>query len=64
MRRLEERTIKCLRIDSTVDPQVKYDVFERLNSGAVQLEAQELRNAVYRGKFNDLIKSLAKMRNS
>ena len=60
VRRLEERTIKCLRIDSTVDPQVKYDVFERLNSGAVQLEAQELRNAVYRGKFNDLIKSLAK----
>ena len=60
VRRLEERTIKCLRIDSTVDPQVKYDVFERLNSGAVQLESQELRNAVYRGKFNDLIKSLAK----
>ena len=60
VRRLEERTIKCLRIDSTVDPQVKYDVFERLNSGAVQLESQELRNAVYRGRFNDLIKSLAK----
>ena len=60
VRRLEERPIKCLRIDSTVDPQVKYDVFERLNSGAVQLESQELRNAVYRGRFNDLIKSLAK----
>ena len=60
VRRLEERTIKCLRIDSTVDPQVKYDVFERLNSGSVQLESQELRNAVYRGKFNDLIKKLAK----
>jgi hypothetical protein len=60
IRRLEERTIKCLRIDSTIDPQVKYDIFERLNSGAVQLEAQELRNAIYRGKFNDLIKELAK----
>lgn len=60
IRRLEERTIKCLRIDSTVDSQVKYDIFERLNSGAVQLEAQELRNAVYRGKFNELIKELAK----
>lgn len=60
VRRLEERTIKCLRIDSTVDPRVKYDIFERLNSGAVQLESQELRNAVYRGKFNDMIKRLAK----
>ena len=60
IRRLEERTIKCLRIDSTVDPQVKFDIFERLNSGAVQLESQELRNAIYRGRFNDMIKQLAK----
>lgn len=59
IRRLEERTIKCLRIDSTVDPQVKFDIFERLNSGAVQLESQELRNAIYRGKFNDMIKKLS-----
>jgi uncharacterized protein with ParB-like and HNH nuclease domain len=60
IRRLEERTIKCLRIDSTVDPQVKFDIFERLNTGAVQLESQELRNAIYRGKFNDMIKELSK----
>jgi hypothetical protein len=59
IRRLEERTIRCLRVDSTVDAQVKYDIFERLNSGAVKLEAQELRNAVLRGKFNKLIKRLA-----
>jgi hypothetical protein len=59
IRRLEERTIKCLRIDSTVDPQVKYDIFERLNSGSVELTAQELRNAIYRGKFNNMIKELA-----
>lgn len=60
IRRLEERTLRCLRIDSTVDEQVKYDIFERLNSGAVKLEPQELRNAVVRGPFNDLIKDLAK----
>lgn len=62
-RRLEERTIKCLRIDSTVDTQVKYDIFERLNTGSVRLEAQELRNAIYRGPFNNLIKKLAKDQN-
>lgn len=60
IRRLEERTIKCLRIDSTLDQQVKYDIFERLNSGSVKLEAQELRNAVCRGPFKTLIKKLAK----
>lgn len=59
IRRLEERSIRCLRIDSTVDPQVKYDIFERLNSGAVKLESQELRNATCRGPFKELIKELA-----
>lgn len=59
IRRLEERTMKCLRIDSTLDSQVKYDIFERLNSGSVKLESQELRNAVSRGPFNNLIKKLA-----
>lgn len=59
-RRLEERTIRCLRIDSTVDTQVKFDIFERLNSGSVKLEAQELRNATCRGPFKELIKKLAK----
>lgn len=60
IRRLEERSIKCLRIDSTLDSQVKLDIFERLNSGSVKLEAQELRNAVFNGKFNTMAKSLSK----
>lgn len=60
VRRLEERTIRCLRIDSTVDEQVKFDIFERLNTGSVKLESQELRNATVRGPFNDAIKELAK----
>ncbi|MFD1469462.1 DUF262 domain-containing protein [Hymenobacter caeli] len=59
LRRLEDRTIKCLRIDSTVDPQVKYDIFERLNSGSVRLESHELRNAILRGPFNNICKELS-----
>lgn len=59
-RRLEDRTIGCLRIDSTVDEQVKFDIFERLNSGSVELTPQELRNAVYRGSFNEMLKRLSK----
>lgn len=60
IRRLEERTIKCLRIDSTVDAQVKFDIFERLNTGSIKLESQELRNVTARGVFNDALKELSK----
>ncbi len=63
IRRLEERTVKCLRIDSTLDAQVKIDIFERLNSGSVKLEPQELRNAVFSGKFNVLCKTLGENKN-
>lgn len=58
-RRLEDRSLTCLRIDSTVDSQVKYDIFERLNSGSVKLNPQELRNAIYGGPFNLLLQELA-----
>jgi len=59
-RRLQDRTVGCLRIDSTLDADVKFDIFERLNTGSVQLTAQEIRNATYRGDFNELIKRLAR----
>ena len=63
IRRLEDRSIKFLRIDSTVDSELKYYIFEKLNRGSVNLEPQELRNSIYRGKFNDLLKKLAKYPN-
>lgn len=37
-------------------PEIKYDVFMRLNTGSVKLNEQELRNCLYRGSFNSLIK--------
>ncbi|MCW0456005.1 hypothetical protein NB712_001101 [Xanthomonas sacchari] len=41
------------------DPQLKYEVFTRLNTGGVSLKPQEIRNAMYRGPFNDLLVRLA-----
>ena len=35
-------------------------VFERLNTGAVRLNAQEVRNAVYSGPFNNLLLELSR----
>ena len=63
IRRLEERTVKFLRIDSTLDSKVKIDVFERLNSASVTLNRQELRNAVFGGKLNIKCKELANNNN-
>lgn len=39
-------------------PEIKYDVFMRLNTGAVKLNEQELRNCLYRGDLNILLKEL------
>lgn len=58
-RRLESRTIRCIVITADSHPDIKFDVFERLNTGAASLTAQELRNSVYRGPFNDSLKYLA-----
>jgi hypothetical protein len=42
------------------DPNIKYEVFTRLNTGGEPLIPQEIRNVAYRGKVNDLVFSLAK----
>lgn len=35
-----------------------YEIFERLNTGGTPLKSQEIRNAVFRGEFNRLLKDL------
>lgn len=55
----DDYSIRVILIKKESDSDVKFDVFERLNTGAVNLNAQELRNCIYRGKFNDLINELA-----
>ncbi|MAM61434.1 DUF262 domain-containing protein [Maritimibacter sp. UBA3975] len=40
--------------------ELRAQVFERLNTGGEQLNAQELRNSLYSGPFNDMIITLSK----
>ncbi len=41
------------------DDNLRFEIFERLNTGAVQLNDQELRNCIYRGAYNKLLNDLA-----
>jgi hypothetical protein len=51
--------------ESTADEEeawtLRETVFERLNTGGVELEYQEIRNALYQSPFNDLLFDLAKL---
>lgn len=40
-------------------PDLKFEVFERLNTGSVSLNDQELRNCIYRGEYNNLLRKLS-----
>jgi hypothetical protein len=40
--------------------EVKFEMFERLNTNITSLNAQELRNCLYRGAYNNLLKIMAK----
>jgi hypothetical protein len=55
-RMLNSRTLRCIVITRESDPDIRFDVFERLNTGAIGLNAQELRNCVYRGDLNDFLR--------
>lgn len=48
-------TISLLKQSSDL----KYEIFARLNQGAVKLNPQELRNCIYRGSFNKMLDDIA-----
>ena len=52
-------TLRLIIIEKDSDPDVKFEVFERLNLGAEKLNDQEVRNCVYRGNYNELLRMLS-----
>ncbi len=59
-RHIGHRTIRCIVILKETHPQVKFDVFERLNSGSVKLAPQELRHGLYFGSLIKRVEKIAK----
>jgi len=57
---LKTRTLRVVVITYDSHPNMKFEVFERLNTGGISLNAQELRNSLYRGSLNNEIKNLVK----
>jgi len=56
---IKNRTIRCITILKDTHPQIKYDVFERLNTGSVKLNAHELRNGLNQGTLMEAINVLS-----
>lgn len=54
-----ENTVIPAIIIKKGSPELKYEIFARLNLGATPLNQQELRNCLYRGSFNDMLEDIA-----
>jgi Protein of unknown function DUF262 len=54
-RSIQFRMIRCIVVLKNSDPEIKIDVFDRLNSNSVKLNRQELRNGLYKGDLSNLI---------
>ena len=58
LRLLKNGLLRVIMITHDSNEEIKYDVFMRLNTGSVHLNEQELRNCLYRGNLNKLLKEL------
>jgi hypothetical protein len=56
---LGKRYLRIQVLSDRSDPEIRFELFRRLNAGAVTLSAQEIRSCVFQGPFNDLLQELA-----
>lgn len=58
--RIQDYSLRTVTLLKQSDADLKFEIFERLNSGSEPLNDMELRNCIYRGPYNSLLKELAK----
>lgn len=55
---LRTRVMRAIIIGADSSPSMKFEVFERLNTGGLSLNAQEVRHGLNMGAFSDLLSEL------
>ncbi|OJH42434.1 DUF262 domain-containing protein [Cystobacter ferrugineus] len=59
---IERRFLSAILLTHESSPEVKYEVFDRLNTGGVIAEQMEVRNAIFPGPFNTMLHELSEDR--
>jgi len=59
-RRFNRTTLRMIQLTETANEEVRRDLFERINTGSVDLNEMEQRRGIMRGPFLDLIEELSK----
>ena len=60
-RRFQRNTIRMIQLTEEADEEVRRDLFERINTGSVELNEMEKRRGIKPGKFLDLVEELSKL---
>jgi hypothetical protein len=58
--RIKNAEVIAYVINPGTPPDVKYNIFKRINTGGLKLNGQEIRNAFFRGISADFVKTLAR----
>ena len=56
----EDRPLKVIVLNDKSETRVRFDLFERINTGGIQLSHQEVRECVCRGPFINLLETLSR----
>jgi hypothetical protein len=55
----QKSSIHTILIKKESQKDIRFEIFERLNTGSVKLNDQELRNCMFRGSYNDFLNELS-----
>ena len=59
IRRIKEASVTVYGVRKGTPENVVYNIFQRINTGGLKLEDQEIRNAMYHGRASELAEKLA-----